>query len=227
VSDAAALQRWTEEVADYDIAHLRLRQVAALVARALPSSSAGVVLDLGCARATLRGLLPDGVRYVGCDFVSSPEVAGRGFELHRCDVNHEPLPASLPHADVAVCSGLLEYVADIPALLRQVRADVLVASYVNMSHALRVADALRGRTMFHHPDWRGFWSPRDVVGQLAAGGWRVMATYETTRGLRPEPRFADTVARPVRLRRAGPTSRWLAHELLFVARRAAVAAATP
>lgn len=227
-----AISRWTVEVDDYDIAHLRLRQVAALVDSLDAgghSGDRGVVIDLGCGRGTLRRLLDAARwRYVGCDFVATEPATGTGsipFELHRCDFNVDPLPPSLPRADVVVCSGLLEYVADIPALLRQARRvltddGVLVASYVNMSHLLRVADAARGRTMFHHPDWRGFWSPRDVVAQLQAGGFTVMSTYETTRGVRPEPAFSTTVDAPVRLRRAGRLSRWLAHELLFVARPA-------
>lgn len=218
-----ALARWTEEVAGYDIAHLRLRQVAALVERHRPASG-GTVLDIGCARGALGRLLDgSGLRYVGCDFVTPPEDAGFAFEFHRADLNRDGLPATLPVADVVVCSGLLEYVADIPALLRQARhhlagGGVLLASYVNMSHLLRVVDAVLGRTMFHHPDWRGFWSPRDIVAQLAGGGFRVVETYETTRGVRPEPAFAATVDRAMQLRHASWTSRWLAHELLFVAR---------
>jgi SAM-dependent methyltransferase len=225
-----ALSRWTVEVADYDIAHLRLRQVAVLVGSldaGRHSGDRGVVVDLGCGRGTLRRLLDAARwRYVGCDFVASPRDGdGAPFEFHRCDFNVEPLPPSLPRADVLVCSGLLEYVADIPSLLQQARGlltddGALVVSYVNMSHLLRVVDSVRGRTMFHHPDWRGFWSPRDVVAQIDAGGFTVESTYETTRGVRPEPAFAATVDAPVRLRRAGWSSRWLAHELLFVARPA-------
>lgn len=218
----SAVDRWTEEGGDYHVPHLRLRQVAALVDR----TAARSMLDLGCARGMLRHLVHVD-RYVGCDFVAPN---GHDFEFHRCDFNREPLPAALPVVDVVVCSGLLEYVADIPALLRQVREHVaedgrFIATYVNMNHLLRVLDAALGRTMFHHPDWRGFWAPRDIAAQLAAGGFRVVEAYETTRGIRPEPRPADTVDRPVVLRRATRASRLLAHELVFVA--VPVTAATP
>ena len=208
----AAVNRWTEESGDYDVPHLRLRQVASLVDRA----GARSVLDLGCARGMLRRLVHV-ERYVGCDFVPPPTDGELGFEFHRCDFNREPLPPALPEVDVAVCSGLLEYVSDIPALLRQVRARRLVATYVNMNHLLRALDVVRGRTMFRHPDWRGFWSPADLAAQLEAGGFRVVDTFETTRGLRPEPDPADTLDRPVTLRGAGRTSRFVAHELIYVA----------
>jgi SAM-dependent methyltransferase len=215
-SSESAVSRWTHEGGDYDVPHLRLRQVAELAARARPVS----LLDLGCARGMLRRLVPV-ERYVGCDFVAPPAGAAH-FEFYRCDFNNEPLPDAIPTVDVAVCSGLLEYVSDIPALVSQVRAKLaddgrFVATYVNMNHLLRAVDVLRGRTMFQHPDWRGFWSPADIAARIEAGGFRVVETYETTRGVRPEPRPADTVDRPVVLRKTGATSRLLAHELILVA----------
>ena len=209
-----SLNRWQQEVADYDRPHLRLRQVAHLVNRERPAS----VLDLGCARGTLRHLI-DASRYVGCDFVES---AGDPFEFYRCDFNEDPLPVALPVADVAVCSGLLEYIADVPALLTQLREHVtpagrLVTSYVNMNHVLRIADLIRGKTIFRHPDWLNAWSPADAVRQIEAGGFRVVETYETSRGVLYDRGLTTTADRPIRLRAAGTTSRLFAHQLIYVA----------
>lgn len=209
------IARWQTESPRYGTPHLRLRQIAALVNERRPSS----VIDLGCSTGAMASLVAP-AQYVGCDFVEPP---ARGFQFHRCDFNREPLPEALPVVDAVVCSGLLEYVEDIPGLLAQVREhvhhdSVLVVSYVNMNHVLRVADMALGRTMCSHPDWRGFWSPRDLPARIEEGGFRVVETYETTRGLRPEGDVSTTADAPYRLRRAGRASRLLAHELLFVAR---------
>jgi hypothetical protein len=72
----------------------------------------------------LRDHLPDGCTYTPSDLVD------RGPGTVVCDLNAPELPEFAPH-DVAVFSGVLEYVNDIDSLLEQISRSVnfIVASY--------------------------------------------------------------------------------------------------
>ena len=91
--------RWSQAAGRYDLPHLRLRQVAALVNQLRP----GRMLDVGCSSGRLRTLCP-GAEYVGCDFIAAD--AKIGFPFYQCNLNREPLPAELDNFDVIVCSGI-------------------------------------------------------------------------------------------------------------------------
>jgi len=73
-----------------------------IIARFIPEGSS--VLDLGAGAQTLRKHLKPGCVYQPCDIVkSSPDVL-------FCDFNRDIYPDPGRRFDVAVCSGLLEYV---------------------------------------------------------------------------------------------------------------------
>ena len=212
----ASISRWTNEVHDYDLPHLRIRQVAALVGR-LGSKT---LIDLGCAAGLLRTLCTD-TEYIGCDFVSpDPQ---RGFTFYPCDFNRQPLPAELGTADVIVCSGLLEYIEDIPSFLEQVRAHInpgghLVATYFNMNHISRIWALIRGESLYVHPDWRGLYSPRDFGNLLSNAGLHPVIRHAMNHSFRVAVGVEQTVKMPMILKSARPWSPLLAHQLIYVAR---------
>jgi methyltransferase family protein len=73
------------------------------------------VLDLGCGRMSLRQFLPNGCSYVGCDFIA------RDAETIVCNLNIGEFPDSAAAvANVITMLGLLEYILDVPKLLRRV-----------------------------------------------------------------------------------------------------------
>lgn len=208
-------RRWATDGAAYDVPHLRLRLVAQAVAGLAPSR----VLDVGCGRGTLRTLLP-GIAYEGCDF--APPDGTPPFPYHRCDFNREPLPEALRDLECVVCSGILEYVADLPGFLRMLRARIrpggsLVATYFNMNHVSRIRARLAGRALPAHPDWKGMHSPRAVASMIGAAGFRVGRTIPVGGSLRPSPPVSGTVDEPARLRPLRPWSRLTAHQFLYVA----------
>ena len=210
-------ERWTSEVKRYAQPHLRLRQVASLVSDLKPKR----LLDLGCATGHLRTLCPPETEYVGCDFVG-PEVPD--FEFHRCDFNREPLPSVLHDFNVIVCSGLLEYIDDLRGFLADVHRRLVpdghaVVTYFNMNHISRISALLCGRSFAVHPDWKGYYSPRDIRSLIRESGFEIVRSLATSHGLGHSTGVEDSVSAPLRLRNSSAVSDLLAHQLIFVARK--------
>ena len=92
------------------------------IARLIPPGA--TVLEFGAGRMTLRNQLPEGCKYTPSDLVD------RGSGTIVCDLNTPDLPAFPPH-DVAVFSGVLEYVNDIEYLIANVGKpfNIIIASY--------------------------------------------------------------------------------------------------
>jgi glycosyltransferase involved in cell wall biosynthesis len=92
------------------------------IARLIPPGA--TVLEFGAGRMTLRDCLPEGCKYIPSDLVD------RGGGTIVCDLNARELPAFPPH-DVAVFSGVLEYINDINSLINKIKqnVNVVIASY--------------------------------------------------------------------------------------------------
>jgi glycosyltransferase involved in cell wall biosynthesis len=92
------------------------------IARLVPPGA--TVLEFGAGRMTLRDRLAQGCTYIPSDLVD------RGPGTIVCDLNARELPAFPPH-DVAVFSGVLEYVNDISLLLNNIKynSKTIIASY--------------------------------------------------------------------------------------------------
>lgn len=211
-------QGWTKAARRYGIPHLRLRQIAELVRL----SGTASVLDVGCSSGFLRTLLP-GIDYRGVDFIA-PSDSHAEFPFWQVDFNRDALPTELSGLEAVVCSGSLEYVADLPAFLKALSdrlrpGGVFVASYYNFNHIARRWAVLTGRTFWTHPDWRGFYSPADFTGLLAKAGLSVTRIVPHWHALGPSPRIEETVDLPTVLPPRRPWSFLLAHQLLFVARK--------
>jgi 2-polyprenyl-3-methyl-5-hydroxy-6-metoxy-1,4-benzoquinol methylase len=216
-TNSSSQSRWENEGIEYSAPYLRLRQVATLVTDLHPQS----LLDLGCAQGHLRELCP-GIAYTGVDFV--PLAHPGAFPFWLCDFNRETLPPSLRNIELIVCSGILEYVNDVPGFLRQVHSRLcpnghLIATYYNMNHIYRVAQLLQGKSFPVHPDWRNFYAPADIAAQLDAAGLKVVRKIATNHSVRRPPRLEQTTASSLSLPRARPWSTLFAHQFLFVAKK--------
>jgi len=110
--------RWTDSsnlLTDWDS---RTQRIAELIK---PNSS---VLEFGAGRMVLKQYLPDNCTYTPSDIVA------RGKDTLICDLNSTELPRFPPH-DIAVFSGVLEYIHDVPRLISHLSKSVtmIVASY--------------------------------------------------------------------------------------------------
>ena len=111
-------RRWSELDNLSPLWDARTQRIAAMV----PSGRS--VLEFGAGRMVLKNMLNQAARYTPSDLVD------RGPGTIVCDLNARPLPDFEKH-DVIVFSGVLEYVNDVPSLLRHLapRTDVVIASY--------------------------------------------------------------------------------------------------
>lgn len=99
-------RRWADTRNLYATWEPRTKRVAALV----PNNSR--VLEFGAGRRLLERYLDPSCTYVPSDIVD------RGPDTLVCDLNQRPLPdLGVNVYDVAVLSGVLEYVRDVPSAL--------------------------------------------------------------------------------------------------------------
>ena len=120
------------------------------------------VLEFGAGRRVLeRSLSPD-CRYTPSDLVD------RGPGTIVCDLNAAELPSFPPH-DVCVFSGVLEYVNDVPRLLRHLHpvAGAIVASYAPRADA--GASQLIER---RRQGWVNDYSVDELTATFAESGFR-------------------------------------------------------
>ncbi|WP_017302954.1 methyltransferase domain-containing protein [Spirulina subsalsa] len=111
-------ERWSQVTNLHQSWDTRTQQMAAL----LTANSS--VLEFGAGRMVLKQHLPAGCSYTPSDLVD------RGENTLICDLNAATLPA-FPAHDVAVFSGVLEYVNDVPKLISHLAPSVkvILASY--------------------------------------------------------------------------------------------------
>jgi hypothetical protein len=145
--------------------------IAALVNEIGPTTYA----DIGCAEGLLSTLTPDST-YIGVDFIK-PDI-DPPFSFYQCDLNNDPLPVALGHVDLVTCSGILEYIEDLPEFFtklhdRIVPTSTVIISYFNMNHISRILGLVSGRTFSTHPDWRNFLSPKDLQSTIRKAGFEI------------------------------------------------------
>jgi hypothetical protein len=125
-------RRWSDSRClspDWDT---RTEQIASLIP---PGKT---VLEFGAGRMTLKNHLPEGCKYTPSDLVD------RGDGTIVCDLNAGELP-EFPLHDVAVFSGVLEYINDVEQLIAKLKmkVDMIVASYAVRD---QIADKLLRRS---------------------------------------------------------------------------------
>jgi hypothetical protein len=117
-SKLAGVQRW----AQYESLHDEWDERTALMAGMISPDT--TILEFGAGKEHLRQCLPQGCAYQPSDIVA------RTNETLVCDLNQTFLTLDRKW-DVIVFSGVLEYIHDIPKLLKNVRAscDTCILSY--------------------------------------------------------------------------------------------------
>ena len=171
VALAAFLYRSTRRSTDYGWANLarhaadwdgRTRLIAGFVA---PASR---VVEFGCGRRVLETALPDDCMYIPSDIVA------RGADTWVCDLNRRPLPAIPPEVDVAVFSGVLEYVFDLAIVLDWLSVSnvtTIIASYgcVRPAGLSRLFDTVN-RLRF---GWVTSYSEKELLSVFEGAGYEV------------------------------------------------------
>ncbi len=118
------------------------------------------VIEFGAGRMVLPTFLPAGCTYTPSDVVD------RGQGTLVIDLNGKDLPP-IPRHDVAVFSGVLEYVYDVPRLILHLSqfVDCVVASYA-------VADLHPRRLGRRSLGWVNDFTAQELAGIFANAGFR-------------------------------------------------------
>lgn len=181
---------WEKESHHYDVLHRRLRTIVDLA----EAAGGRRLLDVGCSAGTIGAALSPAWAYHGCDVSESAvRSASRGW-LVAADLEKGVPTFDGGAYDVIVCSGILEYLADPSATLRELTRRVatngkLLVSYFNMRHVSR-----HGGDAFRHALWRNDYAPAEFRALLADAGWTIEATRWSTAGLGSAPDVRDEAA---------------------------------
>jgi hypothetical protein len=127
------------------------------------------VVEFGAGLRRLEAFLDPSIVYTPSDMVD------RGAGTLVLDLNARPLP-SLSNVDTAVFCGVLEYIADLPAVIRWLSqwASLCIASY-SCAHASRgtlrrlTEVAKRARS-----GWVNTYDEREFCAQFAAAGFELV-----------------------------------------------------
>ena len=118
---SSGAKRWTDPSSLHSEWDSRTRQIATQIA---PNSA---VIEFGAGRLVLAECLPEGCTYQPSD------IADRGAGTLICDLNRE-MPVLPSNYDVAVFSGVLEYLEDLNPILLLLKdhARFVIASYASL-----------------------------------------------------------------------------------------------
>ncbi len=110
----------------YSEYHNRMRMIALYVAQ----FHADPVLDLGCGHGKMRDLLPKGTGYFGCDgHWDKPPYDDAPYENWLFKKENPAMPFEGTTFGAIVCSGLIEYIDDQPALFKAIYSRIQPGGY--------------------------------------------------------------------------------------------------
>lgn len=213
---------WEVRSHEFHMLHVRLRIILTEVMKARPRSLFEIGCSVGAFRKEILSRLP-GLSYAGCDISQSAVDSIGDPNVVRIDLNADPLPFADRTFDCVVGSGILEYVKDVPGLLRTIRGRMpeggrLCVSYFNMRHIYRKYLRARGKEPFWNPTWHNDYSIADFRDVVRGAGFRVVDEIPSNLGLKGSPCIGDEKWKegPLRAMRRLPFVFQFAHQVVFV-----------
>lgn len=151
------------------------------IARMIPENSS--VLEFGAGRLVLPKHLPSNCTYTPSD------ICDRGPGTIICDLNQRPLP-SFSTYDIVVFSGVLEYINDVPEVLRHIikSCHTIFTSYVCATDKSSFEIMRRRKAA-----WVNDYTPDDLIKLFSDAGLTLIESktfigtqmiFEFRRGLR-------------------------------------------
>jgi hypothetical protein len=162
-------ERW-KDLCNHDVDwDTRTRAIAALVP---PGSH---VIEFGAGRRQLQRWLPGDCFYVPSDIVD------RGAGTLLCDLNRRPLPTLGRQAplQIAVFSGVIEYVVDLPGVLAWLapQVDRVIASYNCAPSSRTAARRLRVTAARLSAGWVNDFTQIEIIARFSDAGFKLVTTY--------------------------------------------------
>jgi len=122
------------------------------------------VIEFGAGRKVLKNHLPENCSYTPSDIVD------RGIETVVCDLNQKKLPIFKDY-DYAVFSGVLEYVNDVPRLIRHLsnNIDTFIISYAILKNDLVLKRGIHG--------WVNNFKEKELITIFNNTGYKLLDNY--------------------------------------------------
>jgi len=119
------------------------------------------IMDLGCGLMTMENLLPVGCKYHPVDFIKRDE------RTIIADLNANQYP--YVKTDYIICSGLIEYVKDVPKLFKELAK---LSDRIHFSYAIkRTGESARSRKKVN--GWLNSYSEKQIKTIVQKSGFRV------------------------------------------------------
>jgi hypothetical protein len=139
------------------------------IAKWIPKGSR--VIEFGSGKQMLKSKLDEGCVYVGSDFVK------RNADTFLCDLNKKPLPDLAQFApEVAVFSGVLEYVHDLPGIAAWLASQVRICifSYSCLEPSGKFLGSIRAAARRLSNGWVNTFTEAEITAIFQVAGFRVL-----------------------------------------------------
>jgi SAM-dependent methyltransferase len=156
------------------------------------------VLELGCGLGVLKKLLGEGFEYFGCDISPSVVKLHNTPNIIHCNLDSDPLPFKTKRFNYVVCSGVVEYLADVKKFLNGIARSyghercLFLISIVNAAEIRHRLRMLTGHFPRYDPLYNNFYSFRDFQELLVEQGFHILR-YHTLYYLTHRPRAVSRV----------------------------------
>ena len=196
VDNDDAAHPWEMETHSYNKLHYRLSILLNQVMQLQPRT----LLDLGCGVGVFRSELlkryGNYIEYYGIDISKSAVKSINDPKVVVADLNHY-YPFQDEIFDCIVGSGIIEYVIDLDAFMRDTRHRLrdnghFIVTYFNMNHFWRISQAILGRKPYSHPQWKNELSYSQLRGAFHTSGFRICREVAVTASVYPAPSIQGT-----------------------------------
>jgi SAM-dependent methyltransferase len=143
------------------------------------------VLDIGCGLGILRKILGQEYQYYGCDISHKVVQMHNSPNIVECDLDRDPLPFKDLRFNYVVCSGIVEYLADVRKFLRGINQQyghekcLFLITISNATTIWNRMTMLEGHFPSYPPIWVNFFSPNDFLKLLVECQFKVLRHYPT------------------------------------------------
>jgi 2-polyprenyl-3-methyl-5-hydroxy-6-metoxy-1,4-benzoquinol methylase len=184
-----AKKLWDSETYKYDEKNkVTFPRVLAIANEIKKTKLGNRVLDFGCGLGILHRILGEEYQYYGCDISHKVVQMHNNPNIVECDLDHDPLPFKDKRFSYVVCSGIIEYLADVGKFLRDINQHygheecLFLITVSNATLLWNRVTMLEGHFPITSPlsDNVNFFSPKDFLKLLLECQFKVLRNYPTS-----------------------------------------------
>lgn len=174
---------WDEKTFTFDEHGCTVPRLTAIANEIKKTGYGNSVLDLGCGLAVLKKILGKDFEYFGCDISPSVVQLHNTTNITERDLDSDPLPFQDKRFNYVVCSGIIEYLADVKKFLRDIAQSyghercLFLITVVNATNIHHRFEMLMGHFPKYDSLWINFYSLKDFLDLLREQGFNVLRYY--------------------------------------------------